>query len=256
MDTDAYLDERFAGDSLDSGVWFPYYLPHWSSRAQSAATHFVLDGELHLLIPTDHPLWCPDLHDEPLRVSGIQSGSFSGPVGSTVGQQPFKEGLIVAEEQPTFWGYTPRFGRIEVRMQCTLTPRSMFGCWLAGIEDRPERSGEILIAEVFGDAIEDGSAAVGMGTRSFRDPNLVGDFSSPRLEIDVSELHSYAVTWAPSSVELYVDDLMVRRIDEAPDYPMQLMIGVFDFPARDGSGRWADHVPELVVSSVTGSPLT
>jgi hypothetical protein len=50
--------------------------------------------------------------------------------------------------------------------------------------------------------------------------------------------------------------MTVRRIDEAPDYPMQLMIGVFDFPARDPSANWADHISELVVSSVTGSPLS
>jgi hypothetical protein len=256
MEADPHLDERFAGNSLDPGVWFPYYLPHWSSREQTAAAHFVRDGELHLYIPTDHPLWCPDLHDEPLRVSGIQSGSFSGPVGSTIGPQPFREGLTVTEEQPTFWGYTPHFGRIEVVMRGEITRRSMFGVWLAGIEDSPERSGEILIAEVFGDTVEGDSAEVGMGTRGFRDPNLAGDFSAPRLDIDVSENHVYAVRWEPGSAELSVDDVMVRKIEEAPDYPMQLMIGVFDFPARDGSGRWADHVPELVVSSVTGSPLS
>jgi hypothetical protein len=250
------LEGHFVGDSLDPQVWFPYYLPHWSSRQQSAATHFVRDGELHLFIPIDQPLWCPALHDEPLRVSGIQSGSFSGPVGSTIGQQPFKEGLIVAEEQPTFWGYTPHFAQIEIVMRGEITPRSMFGVWLAGIEDRPERSGEILIAEVFGDATEEGSAEVGMGTRSFRDPTLVGDFGAPRLNIDVSEDHAYSVTWMPGMVELSVDDMTVRRIDEAPDYPMQLMIGVFDFPARDPSANWADHIPELVVSSVTGSPLS
>jgi hypothetical protein len=95
-----------------------------------------------------------------------------------------------------------------------------------------------------------------MGTRGFRDPGLVGHFSAPRLKIDVSEPHTYAVTWEPSSVELSVDDVMVCQIDEAPDYPMQLMIGVFDFPSRDPSEKWADHVPELVVSSVTGSPLS
>jgi hypothetical protein len=50
--------------------------------------------------------------------------------------------------------------------------------------------------------------------------------------------------------------VMVRRIAEAPDYPMQIMMGVFDFPSRDPSERWADHVPELVVSSITGSPLS
>ena len=250
------LDERFEGDALDPEVWFPYYLPHWSSREQSAATYSIRDGELHLSIPTDQSLWCPDLHDEPLRVSGIQTGSFAGPVGSKIGQQPFKEGLRVTEEQPTFWGYTPRFGRIEVDMRGTLTPRSMFGFWLAGIEDRPERSGEILVAEVFGDEIEDGSAAVGMGIRSFRDPDLIGDFSTPRLEIDVSERHTYAVVWNPESVEIVVDEVPVRRIDQSPGYPMQLMIGVFDFPARDPSGIWANHVPELVVSSVKGSPLS
>jgi hypothetical protein len=252
----AHLVEQFTGDTLDPRVWYPYYLPHWSSREQSAASHVVQDRELHLFIPTDHPLWCPDLHDEPLRVSGIQSGSFSGPVGSTIGPQPFREGLIVAEEQPTFWGYTPHFGHVEIVMRGEITRRSMFGVWLAGIEDRPERSGEILIAEVFGDAIDGGSAAVGMGIRSFRDPDLADDFSAPRLQIDVSRDHAYSVEWRPGSVELSVDDQSVRRIDQSPDYPMQLMIGVFDFPARDGSGKWADHVPELVVSSVTGSPLS
>ncbi len=160
------------------------------------------------------------------------------------------------EEQPTFWGYTPRFGRIEVDMRGDLTPRSMFGFWLAGIEDRPERSGEILVAEVFGDEIEDGSAAVGLGIRSFRDPDLSGDFSAPRLNVDVSESHTYAVVWSPESIEIVVDEVPVRRIDQSPGYPMQLMIGVFDFPARDPSGIWANHVPELVVSSVTGSPLS
>jgi hypothetical protein len=256
LETARHLEEHFTGDSLDVEVWYPYYLPHWSSREQTAATHFVRDGELHLFIPTDHPLWCPDLHDEPLRVSGIQSGSFSGPVGSTIGPQPFQEGLTVTEEQPTFWGYTPHFGRIEVVMRGEITPRSMFGVWLSGIEDSPERSGEILIAEVFGDAVQGGSAEVGMGTRRFRDPSLVGDFSAPRLEVDVSETHSYAVTWEPSSVEVSIDEVMVQRIEEAPDYPMQIMIGVFDFPSRDPSGKWADHVPELVVSSITGSPLS
>ena len=76
------LDERFDGDALDPDVWFPYYLPHWSSRAESAASYEVRDGELHLTIPVDQGLWCADVHDEPLRVSCIQSGSFSGPVGS------------------------------------------------------------------------------------------------------------------------------------------------------------------------------
>src|SRR5882672_8186170 len=41
------LDECFAGDTLDPDVWFRYYLPHWSSRAASAATCAVRGRELH-----------------------------------------------------------------------------------------------------------------------------------------------------------------------------------------------------------------
>ena len=72
----------------------------------------------------------------------------------------------------------------------------------------------------------------------------------------MSESQTYAVAWNPESVEIVVDGLPVRRVDQSPSYPMQLMIGVFDFPARDPSGLWADQVPELVVSSVKGSPLS
>ena len=249
------LDERFSGDTLDPEVWFPYYLPHWSSRAASAATWWVKDGELHLSIPIDQPLWCADLHEEALRVSCIQTGSFAGPLGSTIGQQPFREGLEVHEEQPTMWGYTPHYGHIEVRMRAVVTVRSMFAFWMSGVEDRPERSGEICVAEVFGDAVRDGSADVGTGLHRFRDPLLVEAFSADPLPIDVAEFHTYSVDWRPGALAFTVDGDVVRRLDQAPDYPVQLMIGVFDFPAKGGPDGAEVPVPELVVSHVGGRPL-
>jgi len=250
------LEERFTGDTLDPDVWFPYYLPHWSSRARSAATYSLRDGELRLSVPVDQPLWCADLHDEPLRVSCIQSGSFAGPLGSTVGQQPFQDGLQVREEQPTAWGYTPLYGRIEVRMRGVVTARSMFAFWMSGIEDRPEHSGEICVAEVFGDAVRGGSADVGIGLHRFRDPALVEEFSAGPLAIDVTEFHTYGVDWRPGSLAFTVDGEVVRHLDQAPDYPMQLMIGVFDFPAKAAADDVAVPVPQLVVSHVRGQRLT
>jgi hypothetical protein len=250
------LDERFDGDALDAEVWFPYYLPHWSSRAASAATWAVGDGELRLTIPPDQPLWCPDLHADPLRVSCVQTGSFAGPAGSAVGQQPFRDGLVVCEEQPTLWGYTPTYGRVDVTMRSTITPRSMVAFWMSGIEDRPERSGEVCVAEVFGDAVHDGVAEVGMGVHAFRDPALVERFATEPLAIDVAVDHTYGVDWRPGALDFSVDGQIVRRLDQAPDYPMQLMIGVFDFPAKaDADVGGPAPVPELVVSRVTGRPL-
>ncbi|WP_218122322.1 hypothetical protein [Blastococcus aurantiacus] len=133
----AALDELFPGPDLDRDVWFPYYLPHWSTRAESAATWSVHAGELHLTIPPEQPLWCPDTHGEPLRVSCVQTGSFSGPVGSAVGQQPFADGLVVREEQPEFRGWTPEYGRGQVRMRAVLDDASMVAFWMSGVEDRP-----------------------------------------------------------------------------------------------------------------------
>jgi Glycosyl hydrolases family 16 len=252
----AELDERFASDGLDPAVWFPYYLPHWSSRAESAATWSVQGGDLHLTIPPDQGLWCADRHEEPMRVSCVQTGSFAGPVGSTIGQLPFADGLTVREEQPTLWGYTPLHAHVEVTMRARVSARSMFAFWMSGIEDRPERSGEICVAEVFGDTIHDGAADVGIGVKRLGDPALRQEFSTLRLAIDVAEPHTYGVDWRPGSLAFLVDGEVVRRVDQAPDYPMQLMIGVFDFPARPAPPDAADVVPELVVSRVRGHPLT
>jgi beta-glucanase (GH16 family) len=132
-----------------------------------------------------------------------------------------------------------------------VTGRSMFAFWLAGLEDRPERSGEICVAEVFGDAIRDGSADIGMGVHPFRDPALREDFAAVTLDIDVARFHTYGVDWRPGAISFRVDDEVVHRLDQSPDYPMQLMLGVFDFPAkaRDGSDP---SVPELVVTHVRG----
>jgi hypothetical protein len=242
-----FLD-HFDGPDLDTAVWVRHYLPQWSSRARSAATCVLADSELRLTIPPDQGLWCAEDHQPPLRVSGIQSGVFSGAVGSTVGQQPFREGLVVREHQPPHWGWTPEHGVLEVRARMDLSPRSMASVWMVGLEDRPKRCGEICVFEVFGDA----PTAVGMGVHPFRDPRLTDDFAAPRLPIDVTEHHVYAADWRPGRVDFLVDGEHVRTVEQAPAYPMQMMVAVFDFPERDGAADHADHVPQLAVDYVRG----
>jgi Glycosyl hydrolases family 16 len=225
-------------DELDTSVWLPHYLPHWSSRAESAATWTVADSELRLTIPPEQGLWCPDTHEEPLRVSGIQSGVHDG-------QHAFRDGLVVREHQPTHRGWTPHYGRIEVRARMELSPRSMASVWLIGLEDEPERCGELNLFEVFGDAPRN----VGCGIKNFRDPALSWDFDAPELDIDVAEHHVYAAEWQPGRVDFFVDGEQVKTVHQAPDYPMQMMVAVFDFPAKAGP---SDHEPVLAVDYVRG----
>jgi hypothetical protein len=253
-DPPSFRDD-FDGSDLDTEVWIPHYLPMWSSRAESAATYSVVESELRLTIPPEHGLWCAADHD-PLRVSGLQSGVFSGPVGSTIGQQPFREGAVVREFQPTQWGWTPHYGLLEVRARMDLSPRSMAAVWMVGLEDEPTRCAEICVFEVFGDAVQtDGgqpTAAVGMGVHPFRDPAITDEWDAPRVAIDVAEFHVYAADWRPGRVDFLIDGERVRSVDQAPDYPMQMMVAVFDFPDKAASAPQPDHVPELAVDYVRG----
>lgn len=245
--------DDFGGTDLDLDVWVPHYLPAWSSRAATAASYEVRDSRLTLRIPPDHRLWCPEDHPTPLRVSGIMSGSFSGPVGSRVGQQPIYPGQTVKEQQPTHWGWTPAGGRIEIRCAMRLSPRSMAAFWMVGLETVPEHSAEICVTEVFGRSLEPGrSAEVGMGLHKFRDLDVAEDFAAPRLDIDVATMHDYAVDWTTERCVFYVDGREVRTCPNPPTYPMQMMLAVFDFP--EWSAGDDDHlVPELVVEHLLGS---
>jgi hypothetical protein len=131
-----------------------------------------------------------------------------------------------------------------------LTARSMASVWLVGMEDEPQRSGEICVFEVFGDAIDPTGPAVGMGIHPFRDPALRDDFATPRLPIAVTDFHVYAADWRPGRVDFFVDGDHVRTVEQAPDYPMQMMIGVFDFPTRSSATVPAGHVPLFVLDYV------
>ncbi|MGW6282117.1 glycoside hydrolase family 16 protein [Kribbella sp. NPDC055071] len=243
------FEDTFDGTELDVSVWSPHYLPQWSSRALSAATYELEDSCLTLSLPPEHGLWCEDDHKPDLRVSGIQSGNYSGPIGSTVGQQPYRDGLVVREEQKPFWGWTPDSGYVELRARADLNPRSMVSLWMVGLEDQPERCAEICVMEVFGATVTPDVAVVGMGLHSFRDPSVPEDFVPVRLEINVSEFHTYAVEWSDGTATFFVDGERIRSCAGAPAYPMQLMLAVFDFPELGDDG---DHVPSFTVDHIRG----
>ena len=163
---DPFVDD-FDAPELDVRHWSPHYLPAWSSRLDTAATWQVSDSCLSSRSQPSTRSGVLMTMSSPLRVSGIQSGNQSGPIGSTQGQQPFQVGQTVREEQPRFEGLLMEGGRFEIRCAMRLSPRSMAAAWLVGVEDTPERCGELCVVEVFGRSVRaDGSpttAEVGKG---------------------------------------------------------------------------------------------
>jgi hypothetical protein len=228
------FEDRFGGDTLDQTRWLPYYLPHWSSREQSAARYELAGGHLHLLIAADQPPWCPEL-DGTTRVSSLQTGVFAGPVGSELGQLRFKPEAIVREAQENVRLYTPQFGLFALRAAAVADPDAMVALWMIGYEDRPERSAEICICEVFGKDVAPDAASIGMGVHPWGDPTIVDDFEQVRLPIEATDFHEYAAEWTPDRVTFFVDGRACKTVAQSPQYPMQFMLGIYAFDGRDES---------------------
>ena len=243
----AEFTDGFETSRLDPGRWLAAYLPQWSSRESSAPTYALDDGRLVLTIAPDQPPWCPEW-DGAVRVSSLQTGCFAGRLGSDVGQHRFAPEVVVREAQPELRLYTPWRGRIELRAAADLGRDTMAALWMIGFEDRPGDSGEICVAEIFGRDVAPGRVAVGMGVHPHHDPRLRDDFARVELAIDPSEPHDYAMDWTADGIAWAVDGRTVRTVDQSPDYPMQLMLGVYAFRALAED----EPPPRFVVDHVRG----
>jgi hypothetical protein len=239
------FEDTFDGSELDPGRWLPTYLPHWSSRERAAARYEVGGGRLRLVIEADQEPWCPELDGE-IRVSSLQTGSRDG-------QHRFHPDAVVREEQPALRLYTPRYGRIEVRMRASADPEAMVALWMIGY-DGGERSGEICVCEIFGRDVGEREAKVGVGVHPFGDPALEDDFEQVSVPLDVTEPHEYRADWTPAGVVFAVDGEIVKTTAQSPAYPLQLMLSLYEFPA--GGERRPETYPRVFdVEAVRGFRL-
>ena len=222
--------DDFDRPELDETRWLPHYLPQWTTPDRSAARYELHPGWLRLRIDADQPAWRPE--DGELRVSNLQTGSFSGPPGSGRGTHRHRPDLVVRMPQPTRRLFTPTGGLVEARLRASADSSCMLAIWLVGLEeDDPRQAGEICIAELYGDRIGPGGSSVRTGIKAHGDPALRDDMLDVDLDIDATGWHTYAAEWTATETRLYVDDQQVRTLDQGIDYPLQLMLDLFEFPA-------------------------
>jgi rhodanese-related sulfurtransferase len=94
-----------------------------------------------------------------------------------------------------------------------------------------------------------------MGVHPFGDPRIRDEFSRVEADVDVREPHEYAAEWSPGRVEFFVDGVRVKTVAQAPDYPMQLMLGLYELPEPGAERRPEAYPKEFVVESVRGYRL-
>ena len=113
----------------------------------------------------------------------------------------------------------------------------MLAFWLIGFEaDSPDDSAEICVVELFGDAIGTTTSTVSIGVKAHHDPRMHDDMARIPLELDATTWHTYSAEWTPERVRFYIDDRLVRTVDQGVDYPMQLMVDLFEFRSDETTG--------------------
>jgi hypothetical protein len=230
------FSDEFEGDALDRSKWFPYLLPHWSTFEAAEARYAIGGGALKLLIERDQGRWRAN-ND---RASNLQTGNFSGPKGSRVGQFKFYDGdALVTEDVPVIGHYLPKFGYFETRLKAVPVVGYHVALWMIG-HDAPQ-AGEIRVLEIHGGNVGSARSRVDYGILRWDDPALQDEIFEDQLEIDATEYHVYALEWTPTHVDFFVDNRKLRRVQQSPQYPMQFMLGVYERPHEViGDARDAD----------------
>ena len=222
------FDEDFCGSGLDPGRWVAHYLPQWTTPERSAARFDLEPGRLRLRIDVDQPAW--RIEDGELRVSNLQTGTASGPLGSPIGPDRHRPDVTVRSPQPTRALYTPSSGLVEAVLRASPEPTCMLAFWLVGFAGIPEQSGELCVCELFGDRIGRERSAVNVGVKAHADPGLHDDVEEMQLDLDAYAWHTYSVAWTSAEARFYVDDQLVRTVEQGLDYPQLLLVDLFEFP--------------------------
>nr|BFF20929.1 hypothetical protein GCM10025730_44500 [Promicromonospora thailandica] len=218
----------------------PHYLPHWTTSDRSAARFRTTADGLELRIEADQPDWRPE--DAPMRVSNLQTGTFSGPVGSRRGTHRHREdSLVVRTETPTRLLWAPAAGRVDLTVSASRDEGCMLAAWLVGTEheantprDADGTSGEVCVVEI--DATAIGAATTARtGLKAHHDPDLTSDMAEVELPFDVTRPHTWTAIWGAGETVIGCGGTVLRRIPQSPRYPLFLMVDLFEIGPPAGS---------------------
>jgi len=228
------VEDDFSGP-LREDLWVDHYLPHWTTPRRSAARYDFGRTGLRLRIDADQPHWRAE--DAPLRVSNLQSGKFSGELRSGRGTHRHRtDGLLVRTATPTSLLLAPRAGRVDLTVSATRDPGCMLAAWLVGTEHLDASdSGEVCLFEIDADAITPANTRARAGLKAHDDQRLTTDMAEVLVPLDASRPHTWTALWGEGQTVIGCEGLEVRRIHQAPTYPLFLMIDLFEIGPAKGT---------------------
>lgn len=208
--------DEFDGNALDRTKWLPQMLPHWSTIEASVARYAVGGGTLQLRVEEDQSSWRPNAD----IASNLSTGQFDG-------QFKFDPALRATASVPSFAGYVPQFGYFETRLRACPIAGYHTALWLIGF-DAPA-AGEIRAFELHGSRMGE-RTRLDYGILRWSDPTLREELYEDWLPFDARQFHIYGLDWTETHVDFFVDNALVRRIEQSPQYRMQFMLGLYARP--------------------------
>ncbi|GAA4441779.1 family 16 glycosylhydrolase [Actinokineospora soli] len=231
------FQEEFSGTSLDTSKWLPYYLPHWTpTRENAKARYTIANGVLTERLDADTPAWNAQ-YDGTVKISSIQSYNADY-------WHRFNYSMPLDHSEPTFNGYTTRYGYFEVRAKlANVGGGGHQAFWLVGTDDKTSTSQnpEIdMIETFFSKPTTWRIAAYGWG-----DPDFLGQWTLHEDPVPsgspTQEYHVYGMDWSPTKLDFYYDNQLYKTINDAPNMPMGMIMGIY---TDAGSGQHNDVWPK------------
>ncbi|MEU8240771.1 glycoside hydrolase family 16 protein [Actinoplanes missouriensis] len=228
MNREPDFADDFRGPGLSPQRWVDHYLPHWTTPDRSRARYDLDAGGLRLRIDADQPDWRPE--DAPLRVSNIQTGSHAG----THRHRP--DGLEIRTATATELLWAPSAGRVEVTVSASLDENCMLAAWLVGTEHLSARdSGEICLFEIDASAVTAEATVARSGIKAHSDDRLTTDMAEVTVPFSAAAPHTWTAAWGPDGTVIGCEGRVVRKLPQAPGYPLFLLIDLFEIGPPSGS---------------------
>ncbi|MFF0204639.1 hypothetical protein [Streptomyces sp. NPDC005017] len=244
------LEDDFATPTLRTDNWVDHYLPHWTTPERSLARYDFDRAGLRLRIDADQSDWREE--DAPLRVSNLQTGVFSGPVGSERGTHRHRpDGLVVRTPTPERMLWAPAAGRVDVTVSASVDEGCMLAAWLVGSEHLSEKdTGEVCVFEIDAEGVGDTQSRARCGVKAHSDARLTTDMAEVTVPVDASKPHTWTAIWGRQGTVIGCEGVVVRRLPPFPGYPLLLMIDLFEVAPRSESD--ASYPKTAHVHSVRG----
>jgi len=96
----------------------------------------------------------------------------------------------------------------------------------------------VRIFEIDAEAVGQSSTRARVGVKAHHDPRLVADMHEVDVAVGAGQAHTWSARWGPEGVVIACEGNVVYASRQRIDYPLQLMIDLFELGAHDDDGHY------------------